>query len=100
MLEHHGLGPAGSATSHSPVLGQEEAGGQGRAGQEGTAKGVCEAELRPSSLAGWGLRLSPPVPNSPPPCSAQGRPGMNGLKGEKGEPGDASLGFGMRVSIL
>lgn len=29
----------------------------------------------------------------------QGRPGMNGLKGEKGEPGDASVGFGMRVSV-
>lgn len=35
------------------------------------------------------------------PCALpQGRPGVNGLKGEKGEPGLASVGFGVRVSVL
>ena len=39
-------------------------------------------------------------PAAPTLCALpQGRPGMNGLKGEKGEPGDASVGFGMRVSV-
>lgn len=89
---HRPLDPKGQTPQGGPGLGQE------LQGQTPRAQGLGRVRLGLGTEAPAEAEV---LANCPHHCAlCQGRPGMNGLKGEKGEPGDASVRFGMKVSVF